>query len=311
MTSQRSGGAGRPPRLRTARSRMRVAPSTSGGCALGELLAELEPDREHRVREVADVDVAGGRRGRSPRAMSSSSSPSPAGSTASPKRSRIVPRLRRRNANVTGSATMNSKNARKPLSRKSSRPGGRAAGVADAAARLGAELLDDRPEHRLLVGEVVVERARGERRAARRCRARRPRRSRARRTARGPAARIAARLAAFVRSRLPVAAIGEATARLQPARMPRHGSGVGGGQGGGRRGVAPRGRRHRGRGRAPAAPQDWSLPKGKLDPGETLGAGRAARGRGGDRLPLQARARAPADLLHATRRAARRSCATG
>ena len=38
--------------------------------------------------------------------------------------------------------------------------------------------------------------------------------------------------------------------------------------------------------------QDWSLPKGKLDPGETLGAGRAARGRGGDRLPLHARPRA-------------------
>ena len=39
---------------------------------------------------------------------------------------------------------------------------------------------------------------------------------------------------------------------------------------------------------------DWSLPKGKLDPGETLGGGRAARGRGGDRAALPARRRAPA-----------------
>ena len=42
---------------------------------------------------------------------------------------------------------------------------------------------------------------------------------------------------------------------------------------------------------------DWSLPKGKLDPGETLGGGRAARGRGGGRAALPARRRAPAREL--------------
>ena len=42
---------------------------------------------------------------------------------------------------------------------------------------------------------------------------------------------------------------------------------------------------------------DWSLPKGKLDPGETLGGVRAARGLGGDRAALHARRGALADVL--------------
>ena len=47
---------------------------------------------------------------------------------------------------------------------------------------------------------------------------------------------------------------------------------------------------------------DWSLPKGKLDPGETLGGVRAARGLGRDRAALRARARAVADLLQRPQR---------
>ena len=316
MTRERSGEAGRPPRPRTARSRSAVAPSTSGGVALGELLAELEPDREHRVREVADVD-AGQVAAIDRAAMSASSSPSPAGSTASPKRSRIVPRLRRRNANVTGSATMNSKNARKPLSRKSSAPGGRAPGGADAAARLGAELLDDRPEHRLLVREVVVERARGERRGARRCRARRPRRSRGRRTARGRPRGSRCGWRPWCARACRLRPSGEATANLTRAsssaareddgawirrrrRSRRRAAWCGAG---GR--AASRSRSRTGRTGGLVAAE------GQARPGRDLGAGRAARGRGGDRLPLQARPRAPAPPPTATRRAARRSCATG
>ena len=42
---------------------------------------------------------------------------------------------------------------------------------------------------------------------------------------------------------------------------------------------------------------DWSLPKGKLDPGETLGGVRAARGLGRDRAALRTRAGALADVL--------------
>ena len=42
---------------------------------------------------------------------------------------------------------------------------------------------------------------------------------------------------------------------------------------------------------------DWSLPKGKLEPRGGLGAGGPARGRGGDRAALRARARARAGAL--------------
>ena len=55
---------------------------------------------------------------------------------------------------------------------------------------------------------------------------------------------------------------------------------------------------HRGRGRPPAAPLGLVAAQGQARPGRELGAGGAARGRGGDRLPLPARARAPVGVLH-------------
>ena len=190
---------------------------------------------------------------------------------------------------------MNSKNARKPPSTNASAPVAprRAARTRRRASR--ADLLDERPEDRLLVREVVVERARGEV---------------------GAADDVA-------HADGVVAVLGEDARRggedrgavgglraLAPARSPvpsrarlhAQDAGawirIGGGQGGGRRRVAAR---------APAAIEvavvhrprydDWSLPEGQARPGRELGGGRAARGRGGDRLPLPARARAPADLL--------------
>src|SRR5215210_1638188 len=62
--------------------------------------------------------------------------------------------------------------------------------------------------------------------------------------------------------------------------------------------MAPGARGDRGRGRAPAAPQGLVAAEGQARPGRDVGAGRAARGRGGDRLPLPARTRAPADGVH-------------
>ena len=69
-------------------------------------------------------------------------------------------------------------------------------------------------------------------------------------------------------------------------------------------------RRPRGRGRGWRSSlvhrpryDDWSLPKGKLEKGESFEAGGAARDRGGDGAALPARRRARARLLHATTRA--------
>ena len=85
----------------------------------------------------------------------------------------------------------------------------------------------------------------------------------------------------------------------------------------------PRRRRHRRTGAVPTASRevllvhrprydDWSLPKGKAEPGETRRGDRAPRGRGGDRLPLR-RSGAPAgrDPLPRLEGPRRRSCATG
>ncbi len=49
---------------------------------------------------------------------------------------------------------------------------------------------------------------------------------------------------------------------------------------------------------------DWTFPKGKLDAGESEEQAAVARGRGGDRLPLLARARARSTAVHGLARAA-------
>ena len=56
---------------------------------------------------------------------------------------------------------------------------------------------------------------------------------------------------------------------------------------------------------------DWSLPKGKLEPGETLGGGRPARGARGDRAPLPPAGRGARRPLHRRPRAGPSASATG
>ena len=143
----------------------RVAPSTSGGPA-AELLAELEPDREHRVGEVADVH------GRQLAALDRVAQvglelPQAGGqhgiAEALADRAEIAPQEGER-AGVGGDEL--EERAEAVLEEVLS-SGRRATGVADAPAGVGARLLHDRAEHRRLVREVVVERARGQLRAAR------------------------------------------------------------------------------------------------------------------------------------------------
>ena len=272
MTSQPSGAPGGSTRRRTARSRSASRPRRPAACARASSCAELEPDGEHRVREVADVDrreLAAADR----LAQVGLELPQPGGqhrvAEALADRAEVAAQERER-AGIGGDELEERAEAGLDERLRARAPSGGPRGRGAAPRRPSPPRSRGRPPP---CRGSSCRTCRRPAPCAGRCRARRPRRSRARRRPRGRPRGSRRGWRPWCRSRLPIAArlaktdAGVRFVRsrgcppwIRSRRRSRRRAAWCGAAGPAGIEVAVAHRPHR---------EDWSLPKGKLDPGES------------------------------------------